>query len=441
MAGVRSMGRIAAAKLRGTSGDASWAAVGEDWFRTLGEMKGAAMKLGQLASQYADVLPPGLAGPLARLQKDAVARPFAQMKRVLDAQWSVDQWAAVATLQPVALAAASIGQVHRAQLQDGRQVVIKIRYPGVAESVDEDIIALGRLLRMGKVLPVDGKALDGLLDEVRVRFREETDYTREHAYLQAMRQHAVWPGVGYPVPVPALCTQGVFVTEWAPADDIETALTYPPAVRDQIGTRLLGWLLQQVLVGGWVHADPHPGNFGFHPDGRITVYDFGCVREVSEAHQAQMRRIARSLETQNWAVLHEAVHALGGLARASDDAQVRSALLDNMRPHYEALAAVGTDRLFAERPFNFGDAALIEDTRRVARQEIVRWLRDYRPIPPLAFVGRALSGQYWLLRRLGARVDVPSVLPAARLKEEKLSVSNSVASRFIACLRHRLRGK
>lgn len=415
MAGMRSVGRLAASRLRGRSGDQSWTDVGEDWFRTLSEMKGAAMKLGQLASQYADVLPPGLAGPLARLQRDAEARPYAAMKQVLDAQWSAPQWAMVRPLQPTALAAASIGQVHRTQLVDGREVVVKIRYPGVADSVDEDVLALGRLLRMGKLLPLDGKALDGLLDEVRARFKEETDYTRELAYLQAMTAHAAWPGVRYPVPVPDLCTEGVLVTEWAPADSIETALDYAPEVRDQIGARLLGWLLQQVLVSGWVHADPHPGNFGFHADGGITVYDFGCVREVSEAHRLQMRRITGAVRGQDWTALHEAVHALGGLGRAADDAQARSALLDAMRPHYQALAAVGTDRLFAERPFDFGDARLMDDTRRVARQELVRWLRDYRPIPPLAFVGRALSGHYWMLRRLGARIDVPAVLDTIAL--------------------------
>ncbi|MBU0791059.1 MAG: AarF/ABC1/UbiB kinase family protein, partial [Gammaproteobacteria bacterium] len=98
MAGMRSVGRLAASRLRGRSGDQSWTDVGEDWFRTLSEMKGAAMKLGQLASQYADVLPPGLAGPLARLQRDAEARPYAEMKQVLDAQWSAPQWAMVRPL-------------------------------------------------------------------------------------------------------------------------------------------------------------------------------------------------------------------------------------------------------------------------------------------------------------------------------------------------------
>lgn len=412
MAGVRSMGRLAASKLRGRGGDESWAAVGEDWFRTLGDMKGAAMKLGQLASQYADVLPPGLAAPLARLQRDAVAHPFAEMKRVLDAQWSVAQWAQVAHLDPVALAAASIGQVHRARLHDGREVVVKIRYPGVADSVDEDVKALGRLIRMGKLLPVDGKALDGLLDEVRARFKEETNYQRELSYLQAMTRHAAWPGVEYPAPVAALCTEAVLVTEWAPAPSIDAALGYAPEVRDQLGTRLLGWLLQQVLVSGWVHADPHPGNFGLHADGRVTVYDFGCVREVSVDHRQQMRAIAAALRHHGWAQLHEATYQLGGLSTAADDPAHRARLLAELSPQYRALAAVGTDRLFAERPFDFADGRLIDDSRRVARQQIGLWLRNTRPIPPLAFVGRALSGHYWLLRQLGARVDVPALLDA-----------------------------
>jgi predicted unusual protein kinase regulating ubiquinone biosynthesis (AarF/ABC1/UbiB family) len=414
MAGVRSAGRLIRGKLVGGDTDAHWAAVGEDWFRTLGEMKGAAMKLGQLASQYADVLPPGLAGPLARLQKDAAPRPWAEMLPVLQQQWSPTHWQQVGEIAPDAVAAASIGQVHRATLKDGRAVAVKIRYPGVAEAVDDDVATLGRLLRMGKLLTIDGPALDALLDEVRVRFREETDYRRELGYLQQLRAHAAVAGVIYPQPVPALCTEAVLVTEWTPAPGIEAAEHYPQAVRDALGTFLLRWSLHQMWHTGAMHADPHAGNFGFHDDGRLTVYDFGCVRTIDPAHQQQMARIADALRQHDWPALHDAAYRLGGLRADADDEAVRQRLYTRLLPEYRTLAAVSTDRLFAERPFDFADAALIEQTRTVARDELRLWLRETRPIPPLAFVGRALSGHYWLLRRLRARVDVVAVLDEVR---------------------------
>lgn len=410
MAGMRSAGRLIRGKLTGGDADAHWAAVGEDWFRTLGEMKGAAMKLGQLASQYADVLPPGLAAPLARLQKDAVARPFSAMEPVLTAQWSSAQRAEVRRIDPEAVAAASIGQVHRASLIDGREVAIKIRYPGVADSVDEDIVTLGRLLRMGKLLAIDGPALDALLDEVRARFREETDYRRELDHLQRLRREVAMAGVVYPAPVESLCSEAVLVTEWTPAPDILTACDYPQTVRDRLGERLLAWSLRQMLVAGVIHADPHAGNFGFHADGRLTVYDFGCVRQISPEHQLQMRSIAQALRQHDWPALHEAAYQLGGLKTGADQVTVRAQLYRQLLPQYRALVAVSTDRLFSERPFDFADASIIDDSRRVARAELRMWLRDTRPVPPLAFVGRALSGHYWLLRQLKARVDVPAAL-------------------------------
>jgi len=126
-AGARSAGRLLGRRLGRTPAAATWAQIGEDWFQTLGQMKGAAMKLGQLVSQYADVLPPELVAPLARLQRASQPRPFAEIEQVLREEWSAAHWAAVDAIEPSAMAAASIGQVHAARLADGREVVIKVR--------------------------------------------------------------------------------------------------------------------------------------------------------------------------------------------------------------------------------------------------------------------------------------------------------------------------
>lgn len=412
--GARSAGRLLASRLGGSNRAQTWTRIGEDWFETLGQMKGAAMKLGQLASQYADVLPPELAGPLARLQRDAAARPFGEMEAVLNAEWSPAQRAQVTEITPQAMAAASIGQVHAARLTDGRAVVIKLRYPGVAEAVDEDVDTLGRVLRMARVLPIDGMALDGLLAEVRARLREETDYRCELDNLLTMRRAVVHPRVRYPEPVAALCTSAVLVTTACPGDDLATASQYPQAIRDQLGDTLLSWLLQQVMVAGVVHADPHPGNFGFAADGTLTVYDFGCVKRLPNTLKPVMASILQAARQHDWPALHAGLYRLGALSQAASDPEQRAALLPRLQPLYEQSTAAVLDRMLATSMFDFADAGLIEDARAALRQDLAA-LRHFRPVPELAFAGRAASGLYWLLRGLKARVGVTERLDALGL--------------------------
>jgi len=165
--GLRTLGRTLVHRLPG--GDRiersakHWADVGEDWVKTLGELRGAAMKMGQLASQYSDLLPKTLADQLVKLQNSVEPMPFDELKPALKQYWKAAQWKQIADIDPVALAAASIGQVHRATLTDGRKVIIKIRYPDIELAVDSDIRQLRRLIGASKLLPVDNSALDRLM--------------------------------------------------------------------------------------------------------------------------------------------------------------------------------------------------------------------------------------------------------------------------------------
>lgn len=404
MAGARSAGRLITSRLRPGGRAAAWAAVGESWFETLGEMKGAAMKLGQLASQYADLLPPELAEPLSRLQREAPPRPFAGIEAVLAAEWQPAQRAEIASIDPKALAAASIGQVHRARHRDGRELVVKVRYPGVAEAVDADVATLGRLMRLGRLIRIEPEALDALLAEVRARLKEETDYRRECAHLQALREALALPGLRYPEPLPALCTSAVLVTAYTPAPSLAEARDHPQAVRDALGERLLAWSLAQALQTGWVHADPHAGNFGFGADGVLTVYDFGCVKRLPQGMPARLRRLLRLAMAEDLEGLDAGLQALGsvrpGLPLAAPE---RLAL-------YRALHAALLGRVCREAYFDFADGRLIDEARAVARRELRLLLKDFQPVPELAFPARALSGHYWLLRGLRARVPVRALL-------------------------------
>lgn len=396
--GARTLGRSVLRVLPGVSKEAQWRKVGEDWFATLGELKGAAMKLGQLASQYRDILPPALAEQLARLQRQAEPLPFAQMRPLLDAQWTAAQRQLVREIDPAALASASIGQVHRAVLRDGRAVVVKIRYPGVAEAVDRDLDNLARLIRMVGKLPVDRTGLEALMDEIRARFVEETDYANERTNLERFLAQPL-EGIRYPEPIPELCTNGILALTELPADDVEAAKQYPQAVRDRIGSRLTDWVVHQLFRTGRLHADPHPGNFGFTREGGIVVYDFGCVKNIDADMQHGMRAILAASVAKDWAAVHAGLQQLGVVKMPYRD---HPAIFG--RIYAEHCAAV-LDPILKARRFDFANTSVLEHARIAAQHALPHWPK-FRVAAEMAFVTRALSGLYWLQRGLKARVEL-----------------------------------
>ena len=404
-AGLRTLGRTVLKKMPG--GDRVertakyWAEVGEDWTRTLGDLRGAAMKLGQLASQYSDVLPPALADQLRLLQRSVTPLPFDEVKPILDAQWTPAQRRAVASIEPEAIAAASIGQVHRAVLKDGRRVVIKLRYPGVGEAVDSDLAQLRRLIGLSKLLPLDSPAMDKLMAEVRERFREETDYAAELAHLQYLRTQAMLPGIVLPTPVESLCTGGILVMSEEAGEPLEIAKGWPQETRDAIGETLCRWVTHGMFVANAVHADPHPGNFAFRDDGTVVVYDFGCVKRVPPPVAASVKTVLNTAARHDWQGLHDAQIGLDGIADG--------ARLEDLIPLYSELEALITGRLAAQDLFDFSDETFINDIRGAIRRHLKHSFK-FRPVSDLIFVVRALSGLYWNARALRARVPVAAIL-------------------------------
>lgn len=404
-AGIRTLGRTVLNKLPG--GDRLertalyWAEVGEDWAKTLGDLRGAAMKLGQLASQYADVLPPQLGEQLKKLQRSVEPLPFADIEPLLDAQWTPAQKKRIRSVAPEAIAAASIGQVHRAVLSNGAPVVIKVRYPGVTDAVDADIAQLRRLIGLSKLLPVEGSSIDTLMAEIRDRFREETDYRAELGHLQHLRRHAKLPGIVYPKPVEALCADGILVLSEEAGAALDDARAWSQDTRDALGTTLARWALLQMFDALAVHADPHPGNFAFRETGEIVVYDYGCVKRLSRPVADRVVALLNAASDGDWAALHGHLEALGGISEG--------VTTDQLMAFYRELAALILGRLGAVEVFDFDDAGFITDIRGAIKRNLGLSFK-FRPVSDLLFVLRALSGQYWMLRALRARVPVAVLL-------------------------------
>ena len=270
----------------------------EQLFRTLGDLKGGAMKFGQAMSIFEAALPEELAAPyreqLTRLQDSAPPMPTMTVRSLLARELGADWKQRLVELDPVPAAAASIGQVHRGRWADGREVAVKVQYPGAAEALASDLRQLARVARtLGPLVP--GIDIKPLVAELQARTVEELDYGLE---AEAQRAFAAEfrddPDIVVPDVVEAADT--VLVTEWmeSPASLARIIREGTQAERDHYGHHFLRFMFEAPSRIGLLHADPHPGNFRLLPNddgspGRLGVLDFGAVARLPE------RELPRSL--------------------------------------------------------------------------------------------------------------------------------------------------
>ncbi|MEU0371601.1 AarF/ABC1/UbiB kinase family protein [Streptomyces sp. NPDC006283] len=261
----------------------------EQLFKVLGELKGGAMKFGQALSVFESALPEEIAGPyraaLTKLQEAAPPMPTRTVHAVLEERLGEDWRELFLSFEDKPAAAASIGQVHRAVWHDGREVAVKVQYPGAGEALLSDLNQLSRFARLlGPLIP--GMDIKPLISELRDRVSEELDYALE---AQAQREHAAEFADDADVAIPDVVHQSdqVLVTEWIDGIPLAEVISGGTAEeRDRAGQLLARFLFSGPARTGLLHADPHPGNFRLLPaddgDGwRLGVLDFGTVDRLS----------------------------------------------------------------------------------------------------------------------------------------------------------------
>ncbi|NKX89993.1 ABC1 kinase family protein [Nocardia coubleae] len=264
----------------------------------LGSMKGSAMKLGQMASVLdLDFVPEShrehFRAQLAALQDKAPAVAFPTMRAVIEEDLG-PLGGVFADFDETAIAAASIGQVHRATLRDGRVVAVKVKYPGVERAVHADIGNLEFLSKMGRsVLP--SMADTGVLEEIADNLRSELDYEREartqHRVARRYRGH---PFITVPDAIVEHCSHNVLVTEYVESQPFSHMRTLPDADRDHLGELIYRFYISSLFVDNEFCGDPHPGNMLLAADGKLAFVDFGLYKQMDPAHVDFERDVLRA---------------------------------------------------------------------------------------------------------------------------------------------------
>ena len=335
----------------------------EQILEVLGNMKGAAMKVGQVASfidtgAFPEEFQERIQAKLAELRDSAPRVPFKDMRKVITQELGDPLEEVFASFDEEAVAAASIGQVYRATLPDGRDVAVKVQYPGVAQAVRADLQNLGMIMRVAKrIAPgMDAKAMT---KEIRERLSDELDYEQEaqaqRAFARAWRGH---PFVVIPDVVTSLSRERVLVTEWVDGLGFEDVRQLPKGERDRFGEIVYRFFFGSLYRHGHFSGDPHPGNFKLMDDGRVAFLDFGMTKKLGREHleaQVEALRLGMAADAEG---LHAQL-AQAGYFDAGDPKLASHAVLRHFRAvthWYSADEEITVDRdLVAQVLIDFGD--------------------------------------------------------------------------------------
>lgn len=388
--GARTGGALLKTRL---GGQADWRALGEALFEGLSELKGPAMKLAQVMSQWDDLLPPDLAEELARLQRQAEPMPWPRIREALVLQYGdIDHYFSDIEERP--FASASMGQVHRATTHEGETIVLKVQYPGLAEVLESDLVQVRRIMRLGRWFKVPQARLDALFEELAAGLRDELDYQAEAAALARYReryQHN--PRLVIPEPLPELSGQHVLAMRFVGGTPLRDLASADDATRQGVAQALADWITEELFTFGELHADPHAGNFAADDQGRLVIYDLGAVIAVPEARLNAMMQLLDATLKHDAMAMDEALIQLGGR-------QGQGAPLALYRESAECIVP-----LFEPGEQDFSDVRVHRRLRELTPKV---WAAMDRLQPPAdtLLLSRALNGHYWNLVRLGARLNM-----------------------------------
>lgn len=368
----------------------------------LSQLRGAAMKVGQLLSMDAgDLLPRELSDILSRLRSDAHPMPMSQLVAVLNESWGKGWEGRFERFSFTPLAAASIGQVHAAQGKDGQRLAIKVQYPGVRESISSDVDNVATLLSISGLLP-KGMDVAPLLEEAKRQLQDEADYLKEAGHLRHFHQLlADSPDFLVPRAYTEYCSPTILVMSFVDGVAVESLEHAPQAERDRIIALLFGLLMREVFEFQCVQTDPNFANYRYQRDtGRMVLLDFGATRRYARNSTEAFRRLLIAGLREDRAAIADA---------ALDIGYFQPETLPRHRALLTDLIAQACEPLRHQGAYDFGASDLAVRLRDAGWQ--LGADRDFWGSPPVdvLFLHRKVGGLYLLAAKLKARVNVRSL--------------------------------
>jgi predicted unusual protein kinase regulating ubiquinone biosynthesis (AarF/ABC1/UbiB family) len=370
-------------------------------------LRGVFIKMGQVLSVVGTFLPKAFSEELSKLQDQVPPRPYREIEPRLKAAFGSEPQGAFARFEPVALAAASLAQVHRAELHDGTVVAVKILYPGVEELIRRDLQVLRWVLPLVRiVIPVN--RVERVLDQLGAMLSRETDYAHERenmARLRAVfseREHVIVPDI-----VDELSREGVLTMTFETGvkiNDFE-GLSSIGVDSESVAKLLVECYVEMLLKHRVFHADPHPGNFLVRPGPALVILDYGAVEEVTSALAAGMKTVVFGAITRNDEMILRGIEGMGFVAEGGDR---------------QLLAVVGREYLKLLANVNISDLGSVEDAVEKltgfehARGRLREIMRSVQYPDGFFYVERTLLLLFGLVAQLAPRSGLPGLaLPYA----------------------------
>ena len=374
--------------------------------RRLASMRGAAMKMGQVLSmEGADILPPEFTKALAILRDSANTMPESQVRQVLVREYGKDWESRFQNFEFEPVAAASIGQVHRATARDGRDLALKIQYPGVARSIDSDVDNMAMFMRMANILPVEID-IDGIVDEAKGQLRQEADYLVEAQYLRDYRR-LVSQNDEYVVPLvyEDLTTRHILAMEYVGGNPLEALGEdgVDQDTRDRVGTLLERLMFRELFEFRTMQTDPNFANYLYRPeDSRIVLLDFGSTVTFEAEFTEKYRQISLALieddEDGIWRLAEDI-----GYIHPHDSPAHAGRIID--------LIKVVCEPICQDREYDFAASNVTARARDAGLELAWKSQGELRSPPPeTVFLHRKLVGSFLVCARIRARLNVQKLI-------------------------------
>jgi aarF domain-containing kinase len=371
----------------------------------LSHMRGAAMKIGQMLSLVDDqLLPPEFAEALSILRASADMMPEGQVRKALRDGYGSGWENGFESFDFEPIAAASIGQVHTATLQDGREVALKIQYPGVAESIDSDVDNLAFAFKAARILPMNLE-LDPLIEEAKSQLRQEADYQAEAGFLERYGE-LLRDDSRYVVPrvIHEHTTSGILAMErlyGVPIEDL-AGPEHPQERRDEMGERLLELIFRELFDFQLMQTDPNFSNYLLMPDNHtLGLLDLGSAKEIHDEYSEVYRLLFHSIRHDDRDEMLRALVAMHFL-REDEPEEIAERYLDFFTLVFEHLAKPGL--------YDFAASDLFMRARDMGMELVFKHGLLRAPPAETMFIQRKLDGTFMLCGRIKARVDVQAIL-------------------------------